>query len=143
MLDFECGTTRGDQYCVTPEVKLVTLTRVTSLAYLDDEYRTARGGWSSLLSLSCAACESDSGLYQKDGPGPLLRCYANRFVDLDGHTVRRKTATQEAVWNCESCNATLGNGFTYEDSRWAFDLVASSVIVEVVETEASIDPLTT
>lgn len=43
-----------------------------------DQYSRARGA-SQFLNLFCAACGGFVLLYQKDGPGALLRLYLDRY----------------------------------------------------------------
>ena len=46
-----------------------------------DKYKTARGGASKLLTISCQACGASICQYQKDGPGALRRMYIDRISD--------------------------------------------------------------
>jgi len=40
-----------------------------------------RGGYSRLLNISCQKCAQNTCLYQKDGPGNLIRMYIDRIID--------------------------------------------------------------
>lgn len=88
-----------------------------------DEYTEARGGHSTFLQLSCRSCGCTVGYYQKDGPGPLLRCYFDRL-----HVVSRRAeprqkwqASPDCRLNCPGCDAPLGEGMIYgPESRPAF-----------------------
>lgn len=50
-------------------------------AFKNDSFRKARGGYSRLLLISCEECGAVVCKYQKDGPGPLRRMYADRILD--------------------------------------------------------------
>ena len=43
-----------------------------------DRYAKTRGGSSNFLYIACGNCEEPAMVYQKDGSGRLLRCYADR-----------------------------------------------------------------
>jgi len=75
-----------------------------------DRYRTARGGWSRFLDISCAKCGSPLLIYQKDGPGPLKRLYVDRIVKPE----------KLARWSklmCAHCKELLGIPYTYQKEQ--------------------------
>ena len=47
---------------------------------INDSYRATRGGWSDILELHCNKCDEYVMTYQKDGEGPLKRCYLDRIL---------------------------------------------------------------
>ncbi len=75
---------------------------MTLMPLINDQYRQNRGGWSRLLQIDCATCDTPVCHYQKDGSGPLKRMYLDRIVNpklLDDN--------QECLV-CPHCQATLG-----------------------------------
>lgn len=45
-----------------------------------DKYSKVRGGSDKFYIISCVKCQNEIFIYQKDGPGHLLRMYLDRFV---------------------------------------------------------------
>jgi len=73
-------------------------------------------------------------IYQKDGPGPLLRCYLNRIFSppwlaalADDNAVREPGDLN--VLNCSHCLAAIGIPSRYKDGRLAYHLIEGRVIV--------------
>lgn len=98
-----------------------------------DEYREARGGDSTLLLLSCSACAAELCLYQKDGPGPLLRCYLNRIHPDDG--VWNRLISEDRKFTCAACGARIGVATTYEDGRSAVAVDGGSLLSTTLRFE--------
>lgn len=48
--------------------------------FLVENYQKARGDWSRFLYLYCAYGGHHVALFQKDGPGPLMRSYLHRIL---------------------------------------------------------------
>ncbi|MEI7749701.1 MAG: hypothetical protein WCJ25_01720 [Candidatus Moraniibacteriota bacterium] len=48
-----------------------------------DRYKSARGGASKLLAISCQTCGASICRYQKDGPGNLRRMYIDRISEAN------------------------------------------------------------
>lgn len=95
--------------------------------FKNDTYRTARGGWSRLLDITCEKCEQHICFYQKDGPGPLKRMYVDRIID--------PIATLEAKFLCGHCQAELGMKITYaKEDRLAYRLFQDSVKKRIVSS---------
>lgn len=81
-----------------------------------------------MLDLTCAHCKTHVMLYQKDGPGPLIRCYLDRIHEpkelINLHEV--KDPPQEL--KCPSCYATLGKiGIYTKENRPVFVLEENSI----------------
>ena len=98
----------------------------------NDKYRRARGGTAKLLRLKCAKCETDLMIYQKDGPGNLLRCYLNRIFSppelkglQDDENIREPRDLLNLI--CSSCQEKIGHPIRYRDGRLAFSLIHGSV----------------
>lgn len=85
----------------------------------NDKYSQARGGWSRILDISCAQCESRICFYQKDGPGPLKRMYVDRMIGI-------KPSGEELT--CPACEQVLGIKIIYKkEARPAYRLFQDSV----------------
>lgn len=77
-----------------------------------DIYRAQRGGYSRALRLSCGACGTFLAWYQKDGPGPLKRLYADRLL------CRRQRAVADGIrMVCSRCSHELGYMSIYVKER--------------------------
>lgn len=102
-----------------------------------DRYRSARGGSAQLLTISCSSCRSFVLLYQKDGPGQLLRCYLNRIFEperlarLQYANIRKSSNLKPLV--CENCGQLLATGMKHTDNRLAYRLVPGAVVKSVVK----------
>lgn len=97
----------------------------------NDQYRRVRGGSAAFLALSCAACNHLLAIYQKDGPGNLVRCYLNRFFfppQLAGMHRNKSVMNESDMPNfrCQACNALIGVPMKYQDGRLAYRLVVGS-----------------
>jgi hypothetical protein len=105
-----------------------------------DAYRAERGGAASLVLVSCNRCRCELFLYQKDGPGPLLRCYLNR-IGAAAHTVivavDAGSIEEIADLTCPGCAATVGTPSRYRDGRLAHELLPDAVSVETLRSEGS------
>ncbi|MBI4158621.1 MAG: hypothetical protein HY505_03350 [Candidatus Yanofskybacteria bacterium] len=93
--------------------------------FKNDKYRKSCGGYSRLLSLSCAKCGAHLFDYQKDGPGILKRLYLDRVNDL-------KYTNKELV--CPKCKEVLGlKGVYKKENRPAIHLFVGSVSKKIVK----------
>lgn len=96
-----------------------------------DRYRAARGGSAKLLSLRCSSCDSFILLYQKDGPGQLLRCYINRIfapkhlAELQFQEI--KSPSSMSALKCQGCQKLLATGMRHKDGRLAYRLIPGAV----------------
>ncbi len=91
-----------------------------------DKFKRVRGGDSRLLEITCQTCNALICIYQKDGPGALLRMYIDRIsepaVPLSGKTLM-----------CSN-NHIVGNKTTYiKENRPAFRLVPNSIHKKIVK----------
>lgn len=90
-----------------------------------DKYARARGA-SQWLLLGCAACNQAFALYQKDGPGSLIRLYIDRIFAPE--VLANFQHTAEVVKDlpnlaCTQCQAVIGTPMVYElEKRLAFRL---------------------
>lgn len=78
-----------------------------------------------MLELSCAKCGNYLITYQKDGPGPLLRCYWDR-IHAPCH-MTKLSESSENEFRCINCCTEIGKQGIYEkESRLAFFLILGS-----------------
>lgn len=96
-----------------------------SLKFKNDKYRSARGGYSRFLNLSCASCESSLFLYQKDGPGPLKRIYLDRILS-------KISFVKHKEFTCRHCKKIIGTFFIYKkENRPAIRLYQDSIVKKI------------
>lgn len=98
-----------------------------------DRFSKARGGPSKLLYVSCSSCEEPTMVYQKDGPGRLLRWYADRIVwppklvEAQAE-VSPSTIKEAGSLACGACETVLANPMIYDpENRPAYRIVPGSV----------------
>ncbi len=97
-----------------------------------DKYTRARGGSAKLYQIFCSKCNHEICIYQKDGPGNLLRMYLDKFVaphNLVEQLKNLKTKKEMPGLKCLSCNELIGVPIVYEkENRLAFRLIPNKVI---------------
>jgi len=100
---------------------------------MKDRYAKSRGGPSKFLYIACGSCEEPAMIYQKDGPGKLMRCYTDRIVwppelvstyeDITSSTVKNAGALA-----CSGCDETLALPMVYKpEDRPALGILPGSV----------------
>jgi hypothetical protein len=98
---------------------------LTNFKFKNDSY-TKRRGTPIMLIVSCSQCNGYLMHYQKDGPGPLLRCYLDRIHFPDElrnrqYTEFNKKHTPKLI--CSSCNIVIGSPILYEkENRPAYHM---------------------
>ena len=93
-----------------------------------DRYAKYRGGSSNFLYITCANCEEPKIVYQKDGKGRLLRCYADRIVWPPELIEEQSKNNQKTLIVCSACNSILANLIIYTpENRPAYRLIPGSV----------------
>lgn len=97
-----------------------------------NRYSKARGSNSRFLDIFCSACNNHVVLYQKDGPGALLRMYIDRIfepsalADLQYQSFSKKNLQN---LQCPKCHALIGTPMMYEvENRLAFRMVRGSFV---------------
>lgn len=89
-----------------------------------DKYKSARGGHSRILDISCQHCSAHVCFYQKDGPGSLKRMYLDRIEGIE---------TLANDLNCPACARLLGVFMIYEkEQRPAYRLLIGSVSKKIL-----------
>lgn len=95
-----------------------------------DRHSKARGSTSRFLDIFCSACNSHIALYQKDGPGALLRMYLDRIFEPSAlAALQHQSGGKKDLPNlqCPKCRAIIGTPMVYElESRLAFRMVRGS-----------------
>lgn len=91
---------------------------------------TERRGAPVMLELSCAHCNRYLFTYQKDGPGPLLRCYWDRIHAPDNlKNLLHHSPNDKALDSllCPYCVQPIGTKGLYEkEQRPVFILIENS-----------------
>lgn len=94
-----------------------------------DSYTKKRGRPACLI-ISCSNCKNYIMHYQKDGPGPLLRCYLDRIhYPEELESLQYKYFDKESLKQliCISCNIIIGLPIVYEkENRLAYHMVIGS-----------------
>lgn len=95
--------------------------------FKNDRYSKSRGGKSIFLNLTCTTCNRAIALYQKDGPGSLLRLYLDRIVEPPELSVLQSKVTVKSEMTnltCPGCSTVLGTPMVYEpETRLAYRLI--------------------
>lgn len=98
---------------------------IQKFSFKNDTYRKKRGAPAMLL-MRCAQCSTYIMSYQKDGPGPLLRCYLDRIhhpeiLEKRQYEAFDKRTTQKLT--CSFCHTVIGSPIIYEkEDRPAYHL---------------------
>jgi hypothetical protein len=84
-----------------------------------DAYRQTRGGYARFLNIYCANCKAHVLLYQKDGPGVLLRLYLDRIFAPEHLMGLEQIADIHQVpdLRCPSCASLLGVPYIWEEEQ--------------------------
>lgn len=90
-----------------------------------------------MLELSCSQCNQYLFTYQKDGPGPLLRCYWDRIhfpEELKKRICQHPNDTALNFLVCQYCEQVIGEKGMYEkEHRLVFILVPESFSIKQME----------
>lgn len=92
-----------------------------------DRYSKRRGA-PKFLDLSCLACDEPVAVYQKDGPGKLLRLYADRIVwppELIASHGQVDASNIKAAGNiaCQACETVVAMPTVYQaEHRAAYNV---------------------
>ncbi len=95
-----------------------------------DRFSARRGGGTKVLNIFCSACGNLVLIYQKDGSGPLLRCYSDRIFYLKKYMVKDLGYVREMPkLICSKCDTLIGVPTRYKkhnENRLAFKMVSAS-----------------
>ncbi len=99
----------------------VTLPEGGVWAIKKDAFSRVRGGNSEMLLIGCGNCQSPLLIYQKDGPGPLKRCYIDRIAYVWGGDGNRSPdpieSLHESGLNCPHCRQIIGSPMVYKNEK--------------------------
>ena len=103
--------------------------------FRNDAFKKARGGYSRLLEISCASCDTLICTYQKDGPGILKRMYIDRIVSSPMYSNIQKTLIKDLPQCvCPHCGEVLGVPMIYKkEDRPAYRLFVGCVKKKIVK----------
>jgi ribosomal protein S27E len=89
-----------------------------------DKFKSARGGYSRLLDISCRKCDQLAVTYQKDGPGNLRRLYLDRIFSPERLVgLQHENLKDIPSLKCQQCGEVLGTPYIYpKENRKAFRL---------------------
>lgn len=95
------------------------------IVFIRNRFTKSRGE-PQLYKISCTSCATPVLLYQKDGPGQLLRCYIDR-VHFPKNLVSKSTFT------CIKCHTLIGTYMIYKpENRPAFRMIRGTFSKEVL-----------
>lgn len=98
---------------------------IQPIHFKKDAYMRRRGKPKMLL-LACSQCQCYLMAYQKDGPGPLIRCYLDRIVHpsfLEQRQHEPFNAHTSPSLQCRQCKVVIGSPTIYEkECRPAYHL---------------------
>lgn len=93
--------------------------------FKNDSY-TRRRGAPAMIAISCSGCAQYIMAYQKDGPGPLLRCYLDRIhhpLEIAQRQHEQFDKNQSPKLECTSCNVVIGVPIIYDkETRPAYHM---------------------
>ena len=118
---------------VNNKVRLMKPENLPKFKFKRDSYARRRGT-PKMLSIFCSACNNYIMSYQKDGPGPLLRCYIDRIhypekLEKRQHEAFNKKTAPHLV--CDSCNTVIGSPIVYEsEDRPAYHMRPGFFVIE-------------
>jgi ribosomal protein S27AE len=95
-----------------------------------DRYFKVRGGYAVFYNLFCSGCGEYIALYQKDGPGSLLRLYLDRMLEPKEFSNIQYEIEKSNVstLTCGKCKTLLGVPMIYElEKRLAFRLIRGTL----------------
>lgn len=98
----------------------------TKYKFKKDRYVKARGGSSEFLEIHCGQCQTPIALYQKDGPGRLLRMYLDRIFAPSSLSILQEQSQKTSLPNlsCPKCHILVGVPMVYQmEDRLAFRLI--------------------
>ena len=99
-----------------------------------DKFTKARGGSSKFLIILCASCEHQVLLYQKDGPGRLLRIYLDKIIAPEEFSTLQNTTYKKSEiqgLHCPNCGELLAVPMIYTpENRLALRVIRGKTQIE-------------
>ena len=102
-----------------------------------DKFKSARGGYSRFLQISCRQCQTKLLIYQKDGPGNLRRLYLDRIFSPSELSELQNLGLNEVPdLVCGCCKQVLAVPYLYpKEKRPAFKLFQDSVVKKIIKAK--------
>jgi ribosomal protein S27E len=113
----------------------------TRFTLKNDRYAKNRGAPHKFLYIMCAGCNTPAMVYQKDGPGRLLRCYSDRIVWPPELVDRQRDLTAETVKSagniaCSECEQVLATPMVYKpENRPAYHVMQGTIHMQKGPTQ--------
>ncbi len=86
-----------------------------------------------MMEISCSECGQYLITYQKDGPGPLKRCYWDRIHAPMEMSKLEEKVDQPEEFSCPSCNLLVGKKIFYKkEPRMAFALIEGTFCLKEI-----------
>lgn len=106
---------------------------MTRSIFKSDKYKNARGGYSRLLDLSCAKCDTHLFFYQKDGPGIVKRLYLDRIYQSKRYSGLEHACLKDVPQLiCSECKQLIGVPFNYaKENRSAYRLFVGAITKKI------------
>lgn len=95
---------------------MITLPELPKFKFKNNSHTRNRGA-PAMLCIFCVTCNTFLMCYQKDGPGPLLRCYLDRIhfpEDLNKRQCEKFCKSTAPKLECKSCHTVIGVPILYE-----------------------------
>lgn len=112
------------------------MSTLQKIVFKNDAYMRRRGK-PVLLVMFCAGCKTYIMSYQKDGPGPLLRCYLDRIHHPETLYSRQHDVFDKSTFpklECPECCAVIGTPMMYEkEDRPAYHLRLGSFSLKKIK----------
>ena len=104
------------------------------LTFKKDRFSKNRGDYSRWLLISCEHCNAPLVVYQKDGPGALMRLYFDRIVLPKAIAAQKPSTTPDL--RCKTCNRVVGIPTIFKkEKRAVFRLFAGAVTKRVISVD--------
>ena len=102
-------------------------------AFKRDKYKSARGGYSRMLTLHCRKCDTVFAEYQKDGPGNLRRLYMDRIIAPEKLVgLEKKSIKDVSPVRCPKCGFIVGMPYIYmKENRKAFRVFQDALVKRI------------
>jgi ribosomal protein S27E len=96
-----------------------------------DGYLKARGNTAKFLRIKCSKCDRDILLYQKDGPGSLIRLYKDRIAappELVAEQGGISAKDEMRGLACPNCGSLVAVPMIYEpEKRLAYRVIPGTI----------------
>lgn len=104
--------------------------------FKNDKYKKSRGGYSRLVDIRCAKCNTHLFYYQKDGPGIIKRTYLDRIYGSKTYSgLERGSLKQTPQLICPSCKQHIGSPINYaKENRLAYRLFVGAITKKIANS---------